>query len=138
MDLDFVLHSDDILLCFFAYLRWVAIVVTTLLIRSLTIPLLVKQLKAIAKLTISFVVCGAFLLNVFSYAKHVGNLLLLYFFSIEGEILDEEIFSVLIIHIETSYYWYCFLQLMRPLLEELKHEMEDKVRYFILVLAIDY
>ena len=56
----------------------------------------------------------------------------------KGARVDEEIFSVLIIHIETSYNWYCFLQLMSPRLEELKQEMEDKVWYLILVLAIDY
>lgn len=69
MDLDFVLHLVKVVLFWFLSFcicfRWAAIVVTTLLIRSCTVPLLVNQLKATAKLTVSFVLGRAFFGKVF-------------------------------------------------------------------------
>lgn len=36
--------------------RWAAIAITTLLIRTATVPILINQLKAMSKLAVSFVV----------------------------------------------------------------------------------
>ncbi|KAL6191690.1 hypothetical protein ACLB2K_038080 [Fragaria x ananassa] len=49
--IDYV-HTTAGLNCFCICFKWTAIVLTTLLIRSCTVPLLVNQLKATAKLTI--------------------------------------------------------------------------------------
>lgn len=50
--------------------RWASIVLTTLLIRGLTVPFLINQLKATSKLSVLILVCIDFLLSLASKLQY--------------------------------------------------------------------